>query len=40
VESVTFETSGGGPVWIVVGATLSTESYTLPIKGHFIAKIP
>ncbi|MFA5204730.1 MAG: hypothetical protein WC708_10045 [Lentisphaeria bacterium] len=38
VESVTFKTAGGPPVWIVVGATLSNESYALPITGHFIAK--
>ncbi|WP_157895094.1 hypothetical protein [Verrucomicrobium sp. GAS474] len=37
VESVTFRTAGKA-VWIVVGATLSTEAHSLPAEKHFIAR--
>jgi len=37
IESVCFKTAGKS-IWILVGATLSTESYELPKESHFIAK--
>ena len=37
IDSVSFKTAGKS-VWIVVGATLSTESYELPKESHFVVR--